>query len=127
MRVALAVLASCLPVLVGCTSAARQSEGTVSGTLRLVGGPAPGVEKPAPGTVSVFATSDLAGKPVATAQALTSGKFVVRLSAGTYYLAATSPRFRIQPVPKTPPCRGSRTAVVKSGHTTRVDVICSMK
>jgi hypothetical protein len=127
MRVALAVFASCMAMVVGCTSTSHKAEGTVTGTLRLVGGPAPGVNRPAPGTVSVFASSDLAGRPVATVQASTSGMFVVRLSAGTYYLAASSPRFHIDPAPKTSPCRGDKAAVVESGGSTHVDVICSMK
>ena len=113
----------------GCTARSHgtAAQGTVTGTIRLVGGPAPGVNEPAPGTVSVFTSAGLTGKAVATAQAGTSGSFTVNLSPGTYYLAATSPRYGIDPAPSTPPCRALGPTVVTTGGTVQADVICTMK
>lgn len=106
--------------MTGCTSKSHTSaaQGTVTGMIRLVGGPPPGVNEPVPGTVSVFTSADLVGKAIATAQASTSGSFTVRLSPGTYYLAATSPRYSS--------CNALRAVVITTGGRVQADVICNV-
>lgn len=76
----------------------------------------------------MYTSPDLGGHAIATATAGTSGSFTVRLSPGTYYLAATSPGFGfVGPGTGPGPCRADGPAVVTSGDTVHTDVICSMK
>jgi hypothetical protein len=125
------LLASC----VGCSSSeprtgpstAPADQGTVTGTLRLSGGPNPGTDSAAPGEVYVFASAGRTGQPQVRAKTGADGSFSLNLPPGTYYLAATSPGFSIDPPPPTPPCRGDKPAVVSRGSTSRVDVVCQMK
>jgi hypothetical protein len=108
-------------------SSTASGEGAVIGTLHLAGGPAPGTENPTSGEVYAFTTAGLTGTPIAKVKTGSDGSFSLRLPPGTYYLAATSPRFSIDPPPATPPCRGDTPAVVSRGSTNRVDVVCTMK
>jgi hypothetical protein len=108
-------------------STAPAGEGTVTGTLQLVGGPAPGTASPAAGEVYAFTSAGLTGKPTARVKTGSDGSFSLNLPPGTYYLAATSPSFNIDPAPATPPCRGDGPAVVSRGSTGLVDVVCEMK
>lgn len=101
--------------------------GTVTGTLTISGGAAPGTVQSTPGEISVFTTADLTGSPVATTKTAANGNFSVNLPAGTYYLAATSPNFKIDPPPAVPPCRADKPAVVSTGSTVTLDVVCSEK
>lgn len=132
--------AVCLAVAVllasaGCsssTSPARASTApvdgdTVTGTLRLTGGPRPGTDRATTGEVYAFPSPSLTGQPQLKAKTADDGSFRLNLPLGTYYLAATSPDFSIDPPPATPPCRGDRPAVVSRGGTSRVDVVCHMK
>jgi hypothetical protein len=108
-------------------SSIASAQGAVTGTLRLAGGPAPGTDKPASGEIYAFTTAGLTGTPIAKVKTGTDGSFSLSLPPGTYYLAATSPSFSIDPPPPTPPCRGATPAVVSKGSTNRVDVVCQMK
>jgi hypothetical protein len=109
-------------------STAPTGEGTVTGILHLSGGPAPGSDSAAVGEVYAFTSAMLTGRPRIRAKTGSDGSFSLNLPAGTYYLAATSPSFSIDPPPPaTPPCRGDRPAVVSGGRTSRVDVVCQMK
>jgi hypothetical protein len=101
--------------------------GTVTGTLRLAGGPAPGTDRATTGEVYAFPSPSLTGEPQVRAKTANDGSFRLNVPAGTYYLAATSPDFSIDPPPATPPCRGDKPAVVTRGGTSRVDVVCQMK
>ena len=109
------------------TPTASAGKGTVTGTLHLAGGPAPGTNKPAAGEVYVFTSASLTGTPTAKATTAPDGSFSLALSPGTYYLAATSPSFTIDPPPAAPPCHGNTPAVVSPGSTSKVDVVCEMK
>ena len=111
----------------GAASKVSSAEGTVTGTLNLVGGPAPGTDRPAAGEVYAFTTASLAGQPIGTVKANSNGSFRLRLPPGTYYLAATSPSYSIDPPSATPPCRGEAPAVVSRGSTNHVDVVCAVK
>jgi len=123
----------CLLLRVLVVQAARQHadrigrKGTVTGTLHLAGGPAPGTIKPAAGEVYVFTSASLTGTPTAKATTAPDGSFSLALSPGMYYLAATSPSFTIDPPPAAPPCHGNTPAVVSPGSTSKVDVVCEMK
>ena len=128
-------VAAVLTWCVGCSSSeprtdpstAPADQGTVTGRLRLSGGPNPGTDSAAPGEVYVFASAGLTGQPQVKAKTGADGSFSLNLPPGTYYLAATSPSFSIDPPPPTPPCRGDKPAVVSRGSTSRVDVVCQMK
>jgi hypothetical protein len=111
----------------GDSSSTSAGQGSVTGTLRLVGGPAPGADNPAAGEVYAFTSASLTGTPTAKVKTGSNGSFSLNLSPGTYYLAATSPSFSIDPPPATPPCRGDKPAVVSRGTASRIDVLCHMK
>lgn len=111
----------------GDSSSAPTEHGTVTGTLHLTGGPAPGTDQPATGVVYAFTSISLSGTPIATAKTGADGSFRLSLSPGTYYLAATSPSYTLGLPPATPPCRGDAPAVVSNGSTSRVEVLCAMK
>ncbi len=125
------LLASCA----GCSSStppahastALADGGTVTGTLRLEGGPPPGTARATTGEVYAFASPSLSGQPQLKAKTADDGSFRLNLPLGTYYLAATSPDFSIDPPPATPPCRGDKSAVVTRDGTSRVDIVCHLK
>jgi hypothetical protein len=101
--------------------------GSVAGTLHLAGGPAPGADQAAAGEVYVFSSANLTTAPTAQAVAGPDGTFHVTLPAGTYYLAATSPNFVLDPAPAVPPCHANSPAVVTAGSVTPVRITCPMK
>lgn len=111
----------------GHPSTASAPGGTVTGTLRLVGGPPPGVDRTTTGEVYAFDSAGLTGQPQVKASTASDGSFRLSLPVGTYYLAATSPDFSVDPAPAAPPCRGDKAAVVSRGGTSRVDVVCQLK
>lgn len=124
--IATGIVAS-LPFLVSCSSSAGSpttastKHGTVTGKLQLSGGPAPGTARTAQGEVSAFKDASLTGQPAAKTKTAANGSFSLNLPAGTYYLAATSPSFKIDPTPATPPCRANAPAVVSIGSTVKID------
>lgn len=111
----------------GYVSVAPSGDGTVTGMLRLVGGPAPGIDEPASGVVYAFTSSSLSGTQIAKAKTGSDGSFHLNLPPGTYYLAGTSPSFSIDSPPSTPPCRADGPVVVSEGSISQVDVACPMK
>lgn len=126
--VALLVLAGCSSSKPNATSISTASaHGTVTGTLELRGGPPPGTARAVPGTVFAFTSNSYTGTTAATITSGPDSRFSLDLPTGTYYLAATSPSFSINPPPPTPPCRGDKPAVVSVASTRRVDVVCEMK
>jgi len=109
------------------SAASALPDGAVTGAIRLVGGPAGTTSAPAPGEVFAYLGADLAGRPVATARASSDGRFDLRVPAGRYYLAGTSPQYSIDPEPAKPPCRAAAAVDVTPGRTSRADVICAVK
>lgn len=109
------------------SSASAASTGTVSGTLHLAGGPSGTDASAVSGEIYVFASADLAGTPAAKKKTASDGTFSFNLTPGTYYLAATSASFTIDPPPATPPCRGDGPAVVSIGRASSVQITCDMK
>ena len=108
------------------TSTRSPAEGTVTGTVRVVGGPVQGSNNSA-GQVYVFTSASLAGTPLAKVSTARGGSFTLTLSPGTYYLAATSPSFNIDPPPAIPPCHANGPVVVSPGASSKVDIFCAMK
>jgi hypothetical protein len=78
------------------------------------------------GRVFVYSNSSLDGKPITVVTASSARGFRLHLDPGTYYLAATSAQFVIEPKPATPPCHGG-PAVVRASETIHIDVGCAMK
>jgi hypothetical protein len=92
--------------------------GTIAGTLREVGGPAPGLARAIAGFLRVFnATGGWDGPTDG------SGNFRVDLPVGTYTVTGTSPVFGAGQYP----CTAGGPVVVARGRTTTVEVICSIK
>jgi hypothetical protein len=75
----------------GCQAGPSSShrDEMVTGTLVSVGGPAPGSPVPLPGHVTAIGRD---GDRVRTVTVSKSGKFTMRLAAGTYRFTGTSPR-----------------------------------
>jgi hypothetical protein len=104
--------------------------GTIGGTLKVTGGPPSASSaggRAVSGEVYVFASDTLTGAVVAKARTRADGTFAVQVPPGTYYLAATSPSFVLDPAPTTPPCRGDRAAAVTTGSVTLANVTCAAK
>lgn len=112
--------------IAACSSSSKPT-GDIVGALRMTGGITGGISIAVPGDVYAFSDPSFAGKPSAHAKANRAGQFKLELRPGTYYLAATSPRFTITPKPPTPPCHGERPAVVTTATTIRDDIACAMK
>ena len=102
------------------------TQGTVSGVIRLVGGPAPGSDHAVAGTVSVY-RGDVSGRPMASVHSDAHGSFVISLPPGTYALAATSPRYAVNQPSDLPPCRAREPIVVTRNAATTADVLCEMR
>jgi hypothetical protein len=87
--------------------------GTVTGTLRVEGGPAPGINHGVVGTVHV---DGLSGSWAGTTTS--DGTFTATVNAGTYKLTGSADGGAMN-------CGGG-SAVVTAGRTTRADVICNI-
>jgi len=103
--------------------------GTVIGTLRLVGGPAPAKSIPARGIV-IFAPvtkgQNAIGTVTVTATTVSAtGRFTARIPIGTWKVTASSPQF-IQNGQRGA-CGAVRPITVKVGVTIHVAVQCVMK
>jgi hypothetical protein len=99
------------------TSRAGADQGTVRGTLLLVGGPAPGAPRPAsPGTVT------LSGPSVVRVEVDGRGRFETTVGVGRYHSTGTSPLFGSGKYL----CQAEHAVVVTSTHTSHVNVYCQM-
>jgi len=124
----LAALPFAAGLLGACSSSSSQtpgSVGTVSGTLAMEGGTAPGTTKtPIPGTIALSAHGAL----IVTIQVPASGAFRTQVPAGTYAVSATTPRVQqvnADGTHATEPCPGANSPItVENGKTTTVYVIC---
>lgn len=66
--------------------------GKVTGTLRIVGGPAPGIDNPEPGRVEIVSTEKGPGqRQRQTVSVSTNGRFSFTIPAGSYELSGSSP------------------------------------
>ena len=119
--VGLPVAAVCLAGLTAACSGHDPADGTLTGHLYGVGGPATGPAIPAPrpwpGTVTVTGPGVHRDVPVGA-----SGTYSVTVPAGRYTITGHSPLFGSG----TSLCQATGVATVTSGHTARADVLCQM-
>lgn len=116
--IGLPLVAVCLAGFTAACSAQGPADGTLTGHLYGVGGPAPGLPRPLPGTVTVTGPGVHRDVPVGA-----SGSYSVRVPAGSYTVVGHSPLY----VSGRGLCRAERIATVTSGHSTTVDVLCQMR
>jgi hypothetical protein len=93
------------------------ADGTLSGHLYGVGGPAPGLPRPWPGTVTLTGSGVHRDIPVGA-----NGTFSVIIPAGRYTVVGHSPLYGSG----AGLCQAAGVVTVTSGHTTQADVWCQM-
>jgi hypothetical protein len=109
--------AVCLLALAAACSAPGHADGTVTGHLYGVGGPAPGLRRPWPGTVVVT------GRGVHLDISVGSGgTFSVTVPAGRYTVVGHSPLYGSGKYL----CQATRAVTVQSGHSSKAEVLCQM-
>ncbi len=87
----------------------------ISGTLRLIGGPPPGINRAVPGTVTVTSASgSRCDVPIVR------GSFAVAVPVGTYTVTGHSPSFGDD----TGKCSAGGHVVVTNARTVAVTVVC---
>jgi hypothetical protein len=106
-------------LLSGCASPSP-STGTLTGHLRQVGGPPPGVNRTVPGSVTVTGGGTTRELGVGT-----DGAFTIDLSPGTYTVVGHSPTTLNGD--KLADCPAAAPVVIASGATTTSDPVCSIK
>jgi hypothetical protein len=114
---AVCLVAVCLAAFTAACSAQGPAEGTLTGHLYGVGGPAPGLPRPWPGKVILNGPNVHLDLPVGA-----SGAFSVPVPPGRYTLIGYSPQYESGAVP----CRPLGVATVTSGHSTTADIWCQM-
>ena len=120
MRISLVGLPLAAVFLAGVTAACSgpsASDGTLAGHLYGVGGPAPGLPRPWPGTVTL--TGPGVHQDVSVGA---DGSYSVRVPGGVYTVVGRSPLYESGGAL----CRATEAATVTSGHTTTADVFCQM-
>ena len=115
--IGLAVAAVCLGGFTAC-SGHNRAEGTLAGHLYGVGGPAPGLPRPWPGTVTLAGPGVHRDVPVGA-----SGSYSVTVPAGRYAITGHSPLYGSGSYL----CQATGAATVTSGHTTKADVLCQLR
>ena len=109
----------CVPGRVhGGVLRAGPADGTLTGHLYGVGGPAAGLPRLWPGTVTVTGPGVHRDIPAGA-----SGSYSVTVPAGHYTVAGHSPRY----ASGTGLCQAAGVAMVTSGHSTKADVLCQMR
>jgi hypothetical protein len=116
--IGLAVAGVCLGGFTAACSGNNRAEGTLTGHLYGVGGPAPGPPRPWPGTVTLTGPGVHRNVPVGA-----GGSYSVTVPAGRYTVTGHSPRYGSG----TYVCQATGAATVTSGHTTKADVLCQMR
>jgi hypothetical protein len=117
MRAWMAAAAVGLLILVGgCSS--KSSEGTVEGRLLMVGGPPPGVQLPAAGTVIIKSS----GGTRITVKVRADGRFKRHVPEGSYSLTGRSPQYNSSRVL----CSAAHPVKVRVGSSVSRDVLCQM-
>ena len=116
-RIGLPLAAACLAGLTAACSGHNPADGILTGHLYGVGGPAPGLPRPWPGTVTLAGPGVHRDIPVSA-----SGTYSVMVPAGRYTVAGHSPLYGSG----TYVCQSAGVATVTSGHTTKAHVLCQM-
>ncbi len=117
MRISLIALPLAAVCLAGYTAACSNQDpahGTLTGHLYGVGGPAPGLPRPWPGTVTVTGPGVHRDVPVGA-----DGSYSVMVPAGKYTVVGHSPLYAGL-------CQAAGVVTVTSQHTTKADVLCQM-
>lgn len=102
--------------LAGC-SGAGSAQGTLTGHLYGVGGPAPGLPRPWPGTVTLTGPSGQRELSVGA-----DGSYSVIVPADRYTVVGRSPLYESNAAL----CQAAAAVTVTSGHTAKADVWCQM-
>jgi hypothetical protein len=115
--IGLTVAAVCLAGFTAACSGHNPADGVLAGHLYGVGGPAPGLPRPWPGTVTVTGPGLHRDVPVGA-----SGSYLVTVPAGRYTVTGHSPLYGGGAYL----CQAAGVATVRRGHTTKADVFCQM-
>ena len=121
--IAVPMAAACLAgFLTACTGqghavrvSPRRADGTLVGHLYAVGGAAPGLPRPLPGTVTVTGSGFHRDVRIGT-----SGAFSVEIPVGRYTVVGHSPLYGSGQYL----CQATAAAMVTSDHATKADVLC---
>src|SRR5580700_40664 len=114
VRISLVFLALAAVFLAGC-SGRSPADGTLAGHLYGVGGPAPGLPRAWPGTVTLTGPGIQENVSVGT-----DGSYSVRVPGGRYTVVGRSPLYESDAAL----CRATGVATVTSRHTTTANVFC---
>ena len=115
--IGLSLAAVCLAGFTAACSGQGPADGTLTGHLYGVGGPAPGLPRPWPGIVTLTGPGVHRDVPVGA-----SGNYAVMVPAGKYTVVGHSPLYG----GGAGLCRAAGVVTVISGHTTKADVLCQM-
>ena len=115
--ICLPLAAVCLAGFTTACSGQGPADGTLTGHLYGVGGPAPGLPRPWPGTVTLTGPGVHLEVPVSA-----DGAYSVRVPPGRYTVTGHSPLYESG----TALCQAAGVATVTSGHSTKADVLCQM-
>jgi len=115
--IGLPLAAVCLAGFTAACSGQGPADGTLIGHLYGVGGPAPGLPRSWPGTVTL--TGPGVHRDVSVDA---NGSYSVMVPAGRYTVVGHSPLYDSGAAL----CQAGRVATVISGHTTKADVLCQM-
>ena len=116
--IGLPLAAVCLAGFTAACSGQYLADGILTGHLYGVGGPAPGLPRPWPGTVTLTGAGVHLDVRVGA-----SGAYSVRVPAGSYTVGGRSPLYESG----AGLCRAVRVAAVTGGHSTKADVLCQMR
>lgn len=112
-------------VSVGCGSSSRN--GLVVGQYSIVGGPAPGLERPLPGTVWAYAgrfswPDVVKANPAAHVNTDEAGRFQLSLPPGKYTIVATG----VSNSPKHRGCTEPVTVEVRASTRRQIKLVCDV-
>jgi hypothetical protein len=100
-----------LGMLAFLATACSKPSGTITGHLYRVGGPAPGLPSPMPGTIYISGQGSV--------HTGADGSFSMAVPAGTYTLSGRS-----GPITS---CHGLHKVIVQAKATVKMDVICDIR
>ena len=105
--------------VLGVSGSAAQRPTGISGTLRMIGGPPPGINRAVAGTVTITSVSG----SQCSVEIGASGSFDVMVPVGRYTVTGRSPRFGNGNYE----CSAGRTISVTSAGSTSVTVVCPVR
>jgi hypothetical protein len=118
------VIGAAVLIPAACTSSSQGCSGDncpaklikVTGVLREIGGPPPGIDKPLAGEIVVHKGASSTGPEVGRVSADSTGRFVVRVPPGTYFFVGTPRHVGIT-------CSSVHKVVAKT-RTPSFDLVC---